>query len=120
MSEREIADGTNYANAPADIRATAENIAANYSSDAAFLSGAIAAALHSERERCAKIAETDTDWTLFQRQSKRDPLSGAETNVFAGPEDDGTYPTAKNVFAYTTGIAAGRAIASSIRQGTAS
>jgi hypothetical protein len=73
-------------------------------------------ALRREGEECAKIAEADTDWTLFQRQSKPDPLSGKETNVFAGPDDDGTYPTAKNVFAYTTGLAAGRAIAAAIRR----
>jgi hypothetical protein len=46
-----------YASSPADIRATAENIAENYSSDPSILAGAICAALVSERERCAKVAD---------------------------------------------------------------
>ena len=56
------------------------------------LSLRVGLALAAERERCARIAETDTDWTPFQRNS--------------------------NVFAYTTGIAAGRAIAAAIRKPT--
>lgn len=63
------------------------------------LSLGIARAILAERlaqqERCARIAETDTDWTPFQRNSKREAL-----------------------FAYTTGIAAGRAIAAAIRKPT--
>jgi len=50
------------------------------------LSLRVGLALAAERERCARIAETDTDWTPF--------------------------------FAYTTGIAAGRAIAAAIRKPT--
>ena len=46
-----------YASSPADIRATAENIAENYSFDPSILAGAICAALVSERERCAKVAD---------------------------------------------------------------
>ncbi len=46
-----------YASSPADIRATAENIAENYSFDPSILAGAICAALVSERERCAKVCE---------------------------------------------------------------
>lgn len=57
------------------------------------LSLRVGLALAAERERCARIAETDTDWTPFQRN-------------------------AVNVFAYTTGIAAGRAIAAAIRKPT--
>lgn len=76
----------------------------------------VAGAIQAERERAAKIAEADTDWTTFQRNRKPDHL-GQETNAFAPPADDGTYPTAANVFAYTTGIATGRAIAAAIRSG---
>lgn len=82
------------------------------------LSLRVGLALAAERERCARIAETDTDWTPFQRNSKREALTGAETNAFAPPADDGTYPSAVNLFAYTTGIAAGRAIAAAIRKPT--
>ena len=58
------------------------------------LSLRVGLALAAERERCARIAE------------------------IAPPADDGTYPSAVNVFAYTTGIAAGRAIAAAIRKPT--
>lgn len=71
------------------------------------LSLRVGLALAAERERCARIAETDTDWTPFQRNSKREALTGAETNA-----------TLTALFAYTTGIAAGRAIAAAIRKPT--
>ena len=78
------------------------------------LQAAFEAGVEAERERCAKIAETDADWSAFQRRPKPDHM-GQETNAFAPRDDDGTYPTAANVFAYTTGIATGRAIAAAIR-----
>lgn len=49
-----------YASSPADIRATAEDIATTYGFDEAILAGAICAAILAERERatksCADIA----------------------------------------------------------------
>lgn len=77
------------------------------------LARALLAERLAERERAAQIAERDADWTAFARQSKRD-WKGDETNAFAAA-DDCHLPTPANVFAYTTGIAAGRAIASAIR-----
>lgn len=44
-------DATNYAKSPADIKATAEMIAATYSFNEAILAGAICSALVMERER---------------------------------------------------------------------
>lgn len=72
-------------------------------------------AVIAEREACARIAERDTDWTLFQRRKRPDPLTGEETNIFAEPPDEDLLPTQANVMAYRLGIAAGRAIAAAIR-----
>lgn len=55
-------DITNYAKSPADIKATAELIAATYSFDEAILAGAICSALVMERERCASVAEHLNGW----------------------------------------------------------
>ncbi len=79
------------------------------------LSLRVGLALAAERERCARIAETDTDWTVFQRRPKTD-WKGDQTNVYAAPDDE-HMPTPANVFAYANGIAAGRAIAAAIRSG---
>jgi hypothetical protein len=75
-----------------------------------------ARAILAERERCAKVAERDADWTAFSRQPRKDWKTGDETNVFAAPDDE-QLPTPAGVFGYTNGIAAGRAIAAVIRSG---
>lgn len=56
-----MTETTDYKNAPADIKATAERIASTWDFDRAVLSGAICAAILAERdaqrERDAKIAD---------------------------------------------------------------
>lgn len=86
-----------------------------FESQVEALSIAILAAQEAQRERDAKIAEADADWTEFARRPKTN-WKGDQTNVFAAPDDE-HLPTPANVFAYTTGIAAGRAIAAAIRKG---
>lgn len=50
---------------------------------AAALTEAARLAAEAEREACARVAETDADWTAFQRAAKRNPLTGEEENIFA-------------------------------------
>lgn len=48
---------------PEDLKAIAEQVVADYGHDPkGLLIGAIAAAVYSERERCAKIAEDNNSW----------------------------------------------------------
>lgn len=69
----------------------------------------------SMRERAAKAAERDADWTAFRRRNSVN-WKGEETNMFAAPPDpDDTMPNDANVFAYGIGILAGEVIASTIR-----
>ncbi len=79
---------------------------------------AILSAQEEQKERDARIAERDADWTAFARQPKKDWKTGAETNSFAPMDDPGeTFPTPVAVFAYANGIAAGAVIAAAIRRG---
>jgi hypothetical protein len=73
-----------YASSPADIRATAENIAENYSFDPSILAGAICAALVSERERRFNGALTPSMLRAGLTAMRRDDLEPTETEFTAG------------------------------------
>lgn len=91
------------------------------SPDVKDIARAFVAAHRRGMREAAGIAERDADWTAFQRNRKPHPLTGAEQNLFAPPNDpDDTMPTDANVFAYRIGIAAGRAIAAAIRSAATS
>jgi len=114
---------------PPEIRERARDIARKIIFEAAgfieppdldIATNTIIAALLAERretiERCARIAETDADWTAFRRRSRKDWKTGEETNIFVAPDNpDESFPSDANIFAYKTGIAAGAAIAAAIR-----